>query len=421
MQVAVFGLGFVGLTTAIGFAKQGFQVRGCEIDTHKCAMLQKGKIPFHEAHLDTALQEVLGKTLTITHNTTQALQNARVIFYCIGTPMGKDGEANLDFILQALRDFAHNKNICAPKPILVIKSTIPPSSSTEVFIPFLQSLGLQNNQDLILANNPEFLREGSAYEDFMHPDRIVIGSQNAQIIPALQELYAPFGAEIIHTNLNTAEFIKYLSNTTLSMLISYANEMSMIAQSIGGIDIIQAFKTLHTDKRFSGTPAHITSYLYPGMGFGGYCLPKDTLALLKKSQDKGYQAKILPNILAINDQILDFHLNRFQKEVPKDTKIGVLGLSFKPNSDDIRDTKSATLIQGLLQRGFLHIGAFDPMATQAFQSTYALDIDYFEDLNALYAWAEVFIIATAWDIFTNTIPPHKKIYNLRYMPITPKE
>ncbi|EAL3327065.1 nucleotide sugar dehydrogenase, partial [Campylobacter coli] len=314
LKVTVFGLGFVGLTTAVGFAKKGFDVIGYEIDKNKALLLNDGKIPFHEEGLPEALNDVLGKKLKITNDATEALKEAKIIFYCIGTPMSEDGSADLSFLLDALRTTAKNLNKCQKEPILVIKSTVPPSSCKEVFIPHLESLGLSVGQKCHLVNNPEFLREGFAYSDFMNPDRVVIGSQDAQIFHELEELYKPFSSPVFFTSLNTGEFIKYLSNTTLSLSISYANEMSMIAQNIGDIDVISAFKILHSDKRFSGNPSGITSYLYPGMGFGGYCLPKDTLALYKKSKDKGYEAKILNDILKVNDEILDFYAYKIQKE-----------------------------------------------------------------------------------------------------------
>ncbi len=418
LRISVFGLGFVGLTTAVGFAKKGFRVVGYEIDETKVKSLQNAKIPFYEEGLNDALDSVLGETLTITSNIESALKNVNIIFYCIGTPMDKDGSANLNYILQALKTTAQNLSLCAKKPILVVKSTIPPSSSLEIFIPHLQTLGVDVGKDCLFANNPEFLREGFAYSDFMHPDRIVIGSDSG-IIKELQILYQPFNAPIFFTSLNTAEFIKYLSNTTLSLNISYANEMSMIAQSIGNIDIINAFKILHSDKRFSDNQgknkAGITSYLYPGMGFGGYCLPKDTLALYKKAKDKGYEAKMLSDILKVNEEILEFYATKIYNEIPTNEKIAILGLSFKPKSDDVRDSKSATLIDKLLHLGFQNIYTYDPMASDVFAKTYNFQIHY-TTLDAIIKECKVLIIAVAWDEFLPILDMKDKIiYNLRFM------
>lgn len=421
MKVAVFGLGFVGLTTAIGLAKRcgdkNIQVVGYEIDPSKCQMLQNNQIPFFEEGLHEALEQTQGKNLTITHDVKLALRDTQIIFYCIGTPMSENGSADLNHIFSAFKTLAQNISLCAKKPILVIKSTIPPSSASEIFIPFLEDLKLRQQEDFILTNNPEFLREGFAYSDFMNPDRILIGTQDSLAISELEELYKPFKAPIIFTNLTTAEFIKYLSNTTLSMMISYANEMSMIAQTIGNIDIPKAFQTLHSDKRFYGNPATIINYLYPGMGFGGYCLPKDTLALSKKAQDKGYRAVILEDIIATNEKILDFYLKKIEQEINKSEKIAVLGLSFKPCSDDVRDSKSLSLIQKLLLKGFKHISAYDPIALEAFKKAYAIPINYIDNLNNILENNDVLIIATAWEEFKKIPTKGKKVYNLRYLPL----
>lgn len=416
LKIAVFGLGFVGLTTAVGFAKKGFDVVGYEIDKNKFLLLNEGQIPFHEEGLPKAFNEVLGKQLKVTNDAIEALKEAKIIFYCIGTPMSEDGSADLNFLLSALETTAENLALCQKEPILVIKSTVPPSSCQDIFIPHLESLGVVVGEKCHLVNNPEFLREGFAYSDFMNPDRVVIGTQNAQNFQELEEIYKPFNSPVFFTSLNTGEFIKYLSNTTLSLNISYANEMSMIAQSIGDIDIISAFNILHSDKRFSGSPAGIASYLYPGMGFGGYCLPKDTLALYKKSKDKGYEAKILNDILKINKEILDFYAYKIQKEISKDKKIAILGLSFKPGSDDVRDTKSATLISKLLNLGFQNIYVYDPIANDIFAKTYDYKLNYKNNLNEIVSECEVLIIATAWNEFKPLVDRQDKIvYNLRWM------
>ena len=416
LKVAVFGLGFVGLTTAVGFAKKGFDVVGYEIDKNKSFLLNNGEIPFYEEGLPEALNSVLGKKLKITDDVMEALKEVKIIFYCIGTPMSEDGSADLGFLLSALKTTAENLILCQEEPILVIKSTVPPSSCQDIFIPHLKSLGIMVGQKCHLVNNPEFLREGFAYDDFMNPDRVVIGTQNAKIFKELEELYKPFNSPVFFTSLNTGEFIKYLSNTTLSLNISYANEMSMIAQNIGDIDIVGAFKILHSDKRFSGDPAGITSYLYPGMGFGGYCLPKDTLALYKKSKDKGYEAKILNDILKVNEEILDFYAYKIQKEISKDQKIAILGLSFKPGSDDVRDTKSAVLISKLLNLGFKNIYVYDPIANNVFAKTYNYKLNFKDNLEDIVAECEALIIATAWSQFASLVDRQDKIiYNLRWM------
>ncbi|EAH6257928.1 UDP-glucose/GDP-mannose dehydrogenase family protein, partial [Campylobacter jejuni] len=192
LKIAVFGLGFVGLTTAVGFARKGFEVIGYEIDRNKASLLNNGEIPFHEEGLSEALNSVLEKQLKITNNVQEALKEARIIFYCIGTPMSEDGSADLSFVLGALKTTVENLTLCQKEPILVIKSTVPPSSCQDIFIPHLESLGVVVGRECHIVNNPEFLREGFAYSDFMDPDRVVIGTQNGQIFKELEDLYKPF-------------------------------------------------------------------------------------------------------------------------------------------------------------------------------------------------------------------------------------
>lgn len=415
LKIAIFGLGFVGLTTAVGFAKKNkdMKIYGYEIARDKLELLKNAKVPFVEEGLDTALKDVLGENLVISGDIKEVLENADIIFYCIGTPMGEDGSADLSYLLKAIGDTIEYKNLLGDNPLLVIKSTIPPTSLSEVFAPYIKSLGAS----LSLANNPEFLREGYAYSDFINPDRIVAGvfDNDINAREKLEMVYKSFKSKIIFTNPNTAEFIKYLSNTMLSMMISYSNEMSMIAKALGDIDIKEAFKTLHLDKRFYGNPSNITSYLYPGLGFGGYCLPKDTLALYKKSKIKGYESKLIKEILDINDKIIDFHINTIDENI--NTSIGILGLSFKPNSDDVRDSKSYILIKKLLEMGYKNIHAFDPISNEIFHNTYKLNIKYHSSLHSIIKSCESLIISSAWSEFKDLESKvlDKKIYNFRYI------
>lgn len=418
IKVSIFGLGFVGLTTAVGFAQKGLKVYGYEIVPQKAQLLREGKIPFHEEGLSKAMHEVLNKNFFVTYDIQEALQDSDIIFYCIGTPMDNDGSADLGYLLQAIGDTCKNLTFCSKQPILIIKSTIPPSSCEEVFIPSIKKLGLNvncgKNSDVFLLNNPEFLREGTAYQDFMQPDRIVIGSPNAERFDIVQTIYEPFYAPIFFTSLNTAEFIKYLSNTMLATNISFANEMSMIAQTIGNIDIKKSFEILHQDKRFYGNPSGISTYIYPGLGFGGYCLPKDTLALSKKAKDKGFETKILNSVLQTNEDIIDFYVNKIKKEKPITARLCILGLSFKPSSDDVRDSKSATLIQKLLSEGYTNIIAYDPIANDIFAQTYNFPILYAKTLDEAIIDNDLIIIATGWDEF-KAIKTQKNILNLRYI------
>ena len=401
VNVSVLGLGFVGLTTAVGFAKHRIKTKGFDVIQEKREIIKGGKTPFIEEGLDAALVDVLNSNdLVICDDILSCLADSDVVFLCMGTPMGDDGSADLSYIIKALSDVASCLKQMHKNPVVIIKSTVPPSSSMTVFKPHLESLGITvgKNGDIRLCNNPEFLREGHSYSDFMEPDRVVIGSLNAEEYDDIKEIYQPFNAPIIFTTLNTAEFIKYLSNTTLSTLISYANDMSLLAESVGDINIKQAFNVLSMDKRFSGNPANITSYIYPGLGFGGYCLPKDTFALLKKGEASGYSSPILRGALEVNKNIVTNRAKSIIRDVPKNSKILVLGLSFKPNSDDVRDSRSALLIKHLQASGFKNINAYDPVANEIFQKTYKFEnISYLSDLCSSTTDVDCCILATAWD------------------------
>lgn len=411
MKITIFGLGFVGLTTAVGFAikhldNKDYKIVGYEIDTQKVALLNKGQIPFYEAGLQYGLDSTLNRNLTITSDINLALKDADIIFFCIGTPMSDDGSADLSFIKNAICECVKKKAMLSNRAIFVVKSTCPPSSVSTEFLPLCGGIPI--------ISNPEFLREGFAYSDFLEPDRIVIGTNNAEAKELISEIYAPFNAPIVFTSTNTAEFIKYLSNSCLATLISYSNEMSIIAESIGDIDIKKAFEVLHLDKRFFGNPAKITSYIYPGLGFGGYCLPKDALALIKKADENGVKADILNAVMKVNSDILDFYVKKICDECDRGVNIGILGLSFKPDSDDVRDSKSASLIAKLLQAGYKNIYAFDIMANEIFQKTYNFSVTYCDSLEFVLEKSEILIIATAWKEFCN-LKTDKKIYNLRFV------
>ena len=270
-----------------------------------------------------------------------------------------------------------------------------------------------------LYNNPEFLREGFALQDFLSPDRIVIGSnlESLYIESKLLKLYKAFDSEIIVTNLNTAEFIKYLSNTLLSTLISYSNEMSIIADTIGGISIKTAFDTLHKDFRINNSA--IKSYIYPGYGYGGYCLPKDTMALVSLSRNYGYNPNILSGNISVNKKITDHVVQKISSFINKDANIGILGLSFKPGSDDVRETKTYDLIKKMTDIGFSNIVCHDPLAIEKFKLLYDdLKVSYINSLQELISNSLVLIIATPWPEYLRYLKSgeasEKIIFDLRF-------
>ncbi len=417
-MIGVVGLGFVGLTTALGFSESGVLTTGFDINDSKLDLIKSGKIPFYEPDLKEALSRNLGKNFFIAGSIDQLIDNSDIIFLCVGTPKDSQGGADLSQI-KSVFDVIAKREIEHDKKIVLIKSTVPPST-TDAMQEYIYAKNLKLKDKILVGMNPEFLREGHAWEDFMNPDRIVVGINGSEENrEKIMEIYLGFKKNVIFTNSRTAEFLKYLSNTLLSTLISYSNEMSMVAKKIGEIDVEKAFKLLHLDKRFSGNPANIVSYIYPGCGYGGYCLPKDTEAIAKLSTDLGFRPELLESNLLMNSKIMDFLLSDFIDEhKDRSIRIGILGLAFKPNSDDIRETPALHCIKILQNEGYHNITAYDPMAMTNFAQTYPkLGIAYSENVIDLLSKSTVIFILTAWSEFAELDFTNKSVYNLRYMPM----
>ena len=398
-MVTVVGLGFVGLTTALGFAEYGHKVYGIEANEARLNTIRSGKLPFLEPGLDEALTRHLGKNFIPTTDWETAVADSDYVYYCVGTPYGEDGQADLTYLYAAIEQTLaaiHDDRF----RVLVTKSTIPPSTTQGRILPFLRERGMAVPERLGVANNPEFLREGHCWEDFTHADRIVLGVSDPRSEEMLRRLYARETAPICCVSLNTGEFIKYLSNTSLACLISYANEMSLAADAIGGIVVASAFRILHMDKRWQ--TGGIRSYFYPGCGYGGYCLPKDTNAFHAVARSVGFDGEILGQVIALNDAMPQAAAKRIAAAAGDDRSVcvGILGLSFNPGSDDVRDTPSAKIIQALNDLGYENILAYDPAAMEEFQSHYAaLRCRCAGTYGELLEQAAAVAITTAWPMF----------------------
>lgn len=415
MTITVVGLGFVGLTTALGFAEYGHRVYGIEANPERLAVIQSGRLPFLEPGLDEALQRHLGNCFIPAADWHKAITHSDVVYYCVGTPYGPDGQADLTALFQAITqtlDVVVDDHF----RVLVVKSTIPPSTTKERIIPFVEAHGKRVPDQLGVANNPEFLREGHCWEDFIHADRIVLGVGDSRSEELLRAVYQNAGVPVCAVSLNTGEFIKYLSNTVLACLISYSNEMSMAADAIGGIDVAQAFRILHMDHRWQ--TGSIRSYFYPGCGYGGYCLPKDTNALYAAVKRTGVDSRILRQVIETNDAMPDVAAQRIIRAAGANAGvcIGILGLSFNPGSDDVRDAPSAKIIAALHQAGYWNIVAYDPVAVENFRSCYHLDCRYMEDYGQILETADLFAITTAWPEFRDVRSrTDKPVVDCRYM------
>jgi UDPglucose 6-dehydrogenase len=311
----------------------------------------------------------------------------------VGTPCGQDGKADLSYLFAAIDSVCET---VGDDCLLVVKSTVPPGTAESEILPYLQTKGIA----CPVAVNPEFLREGHCWEDFMFPDRIVCGvrRKDDKTVRILSEIYEPFNAPLRFVDFGTAEFIKYLSNSLLANLISFSNETALIAESAGNIAVSEAFRILHEDKRLKDSG--ICHYIYPGCGYGGYCLPKDTVTLLSAAQANGFTPRILKEVIALNDDMPGLTAEKIGRAAGnRNSKIGILGLSFKPNSDDVRNSPAAKIIDALSGRNYVNIFAFDPAAKSNFAKTYGLNITYCDSADEVCGICDTVAIVTAWEQF----------------------
>lgn len=412
-MVTVFGLGFVGLTTALGFAHMGYRVYGIDVDTQRKKTLRDGRLPFLEPYMEEELQEHIGKELVVTEDIAAAVTDSRYVFYCVGTPYGASGNADLSYLFSAI-DATLDAISDDTFRVLVTKSTVPPSTTAEKIEPYVRRKGASTDR-VGIANNPEFLREGHCWEDFIGADRIVLGCNDSRSEEMLTRLYEPMGVPVFSVSHSTGEFIKYLSNTLLATMISYSNEMAQTADMIGGIDVADAFHILHMDKRWNH--CNMAGYVYPGCGYGGYCLPKDTCALLAQARAKGYEPQILEHVIQVNEQMPAVVARKIADGLETDAVIGILGLSFKPESDDVRDTPAYKVIRELAVLGYYKIAAYDPAAAEEFQKHYKdLAVTYMDSARQVYEAADVIAVVTAWEEFLE-VPGmgDKRVVDCRYM------
>jgi UDPglucose 6-dehydrogenase len=391
MKIAVMGLGFVGLTTALGLAEKGHIVFGFDKNAARTAELSSGKVSLYEPNLTEALSRNLGGNFNILPALTETVTSIEAVFICVGTPCGDNGTADLRYVYDALDMLEPMMKNASFNGVIVIKSTVTPGTTKTRIIPYLREKGIKTP----VVNNPEFLREGYCWEDFINPDRIVCGTEDSCAAGVMKTIYKEFNAPVIITSLNTAEFIKYLSNTLLASMISFSNEMSVIANTIGDISVKQAFETLHLDRRWGN--ASMKSYVYPGCGFGGYCLPKDLQAIIAQAKSYGVIPALLESIQTVNNSMPLFFAEQALADNPESA--GILGLSFKPGSDDTRESPAVGIISALLEKNCRTIYAYDPEANSAFKKAYPFPVNYCESIDEVCEKAKTVMIVTAWPQF----------------------
>lgn len=408
MKICVIGLGFVGLSTALSFADKGETVYGYDIDKERTDIVSKGQSPFFEPGIEEALSRCLNKTFFVAEQLSKYISECEVIMLCVSSNSCKDGSVDLRAIFNVCDNLIELLPLNSDATI-VIKSTVPPGTLKERIIAKFASAG-RNDLAANLASVPEFLREGFAWIDVTEPDRIVVGTDSEISLGRLNKLYAKYNVPVMAVTPNTSEFIKYLSNSLLATLISYSNEMSQFADQIGDIDVKKAFEILHMDKRLAGTG--IASYVYPGCGYGGYCLPKDTNALFYAL---GKPHSMLENVIRINESRVEYLADYIISNTQPTEKIAILGLSFKPDSDDLRESPALKMINTLQKKGRAVCCAYDPLVKSDNLKSLGLSLVLTESAQEAIANSDVVIIMTAWREFISLDYTAVKLFDCRYM------
>jgi len=393
MHIGIIGAGYVGLVTGACFAEFGIFVTCVDKDEHKIKSLKKGKIPFYEPGLDTLVQKNVAQgRLKFTTKIAKAVESSLVIFIAVGTPRRGDGSADLKYVEGVAQEIAGHID---GYRVIVTKSTVPVGTGEKIREIISQNLREQTDFDIV--SNPEFLREGSAIEDFMRPNRIVIGAKSAQAVAIMQDLYKPLyliETPFVITNIETAELIKYAANSFLATKISFINEISNLCERIGA-DVHMVAKGMGLDQRIG------PKFLHPGPGFGGSCLPKDTSALLKIAEAHDVQLGIIDAAVSANENQRTYMVQKIRDEMGslRNKTLAVLGLAFKPNTDDIRDAPALTIIQGLQKEG-AKIRTYDPVAMKE-AARQIPKMKCCKDAYDAVKGADAVVLITEWNQFRN--------------------
>ncbi len=388
MKIAVAGTGYVGLVTGVVFADLGNEVICVDIDPAKVNAINKGRAPIYEPGLDEMLQRNLEEgRIRATTDFAAAVREAEVIFITVGTPPTETGEPDLKYVDEVARVIGESLN---GYKIIVNKSTVPVGTGDRVRRIIEQHRREPHEFDVV--SNPEFLREGSALHDTLYPERIVIGTDNPHAAMKIVELYAPLERPMLITNLPTAEVIKYASNTFLALKISYINAIADLCERVGA-DVVQVAKAMGYDSRIG------PHFLQAGLGFGGSCFPKDVKAFAHSVQRYGLDPTLYQTILMINDSRPRQFVQRIAERLGglRDKTVGLLGLAFKPNTDDIREARSIEIIRYLLQEGAT-VRAYDPVAIPNMQALYP-HITYCRNAYEVAEGADALALVTEWNEF----------------------
>ena len=388
MKIAIVGTGYVGLVTGTCFAEVGHEVICVDNNLEKVEMLRRGEMPIYEPGLEEMVERNVGAgRLSFTDNTNEAVEKSQVIFIAVPTPPLPDGGVDLSFIEKVAREIADGMT---SYKIVVDKSTVPVKTGEKVAETIRRYCKAKVDFDVV--SNPEFLREGFAVEDLMNPDRVVVGVSNERPAAAMKEVYEPFKAPIIVTDINSAELIKHAANSFLALKISYINAISVICEE-SGANVQEVANGIGMDERIG------RRFLNPSLGFGGSCFPKDLSAFIKISEQLGYDFRLLKEVQNINSEQMDRFLKKITDTlwVLKDKTIGVLGLAFKQNTDDVRMSPAIDLCQKLLKEG-AKLRVYDPQAMEKAKDLLP-DVEYVDDMDKVAEGCDALVVATEWPQF----------------------
>ncbi|MCB0762062.1 MAG: UDP-glucose/GDP-mannose dehydrogenase family protein [Flavobacteriales bacterium] len=399
MNIAVIGTGYVGLVTGTCFAETGNTVVCVDIDKKKVERMRNGEVPIYEPHLDVLFERNIRQgRLTFTTDIEEVVEDAEVIFLALPTPPGEDGSADLSYVL-GVAD--HLGKLITEYKVIVDKSTVPVGTAEKVH----QAIAANCQTPFDVVSNPEFLREGFAVDDFMKPDRVVIGTSSERARKVMDELYKPFirqGNPIVFMDEKSAELTKYAANSFLATKITFMNEIANFCEKVGA-DVDKVRMGMGTDTRIG------KRFLFPGIGYGGSCFPKDVQALAKSGKEAGFNFHILDAVMAVNNRqktILFQPINEYFGGNLNGVRIAMWGLSFKPDTDDIREAPSLYLIEKLTSAGAT-VKAYDPEAMENVRNLLGHRIEYAENSYDALEDADALVICTEWSVFRN--PDFRKV------------
>jgi len=408
MHVAVIGSGYVGLVAGACLAETGNDVTCVDVDAEKIARLQRNEIPIYEPGLEPMVKRNQDEgRLTFTTDLGSAVRSSRVIFIAVGTPPGEDGSADLSHVLAVARAVGQNMN--EPK-IVVTKSTVPVGTAEKV----RAAIQAQTNIAFSVCSNPEFLKEGAAIDDFMKPDRVVIGVDNDEAKAVMGELYSPFtrqgGNRILFMDIASAEVTKYAANAMLATRISFMNQMALFCELVGA-DVNHVRLGIGSDQRIG------RAFLYPGPGYGGSCFPKDVKALIRTSDDLGLSLDVLKAVERVNDCQKQIVLQKTLRYLGQDLSgksVGVWGLAFKAETDDMRESPAIPVIEGLLDAG-ARVQTHDPKATDSARLIFGDRVMYAADPYSAAHGVDALLVMTEWLVYRN--PDFERVRKLVRRPL----